>query len=482
MIITRDTINKNLRVTSLSVDVNSKVIKHVTSYEDVIKKVNIAKNYLLNQRNCKPGQKVILANFFWPDYLAWYFACCELGIVFVVSDYPKSEAALTKLEIYGSIDYIIYDHHYPKGFAKLSDKLIDSNKVFSEYNDDSLSPILVDENSLFMLSTSSGTTGTPKLIKHTHKLFARLLERNNELYQLKNDQKCFHSKGLHHGSVTGVYFLPTIKYCANHYHAPFKFLINETGPNDYYVDTRELVKSWVDMIQAEKIDMCLMFYDQIECLNEFLDIDKKHDNLTIYVLAKVKPDVIENLVGRFGYTIKSIFGCTETSGPLFLPTITPENYKTVNYSNCGPMLDDFYTFRLTDNSLLEVEMPDSSRIVTGDKFTIEDNNYIFGGRENLYRIKGQTLYLDLLYSTVEEITKLKREIDFDLIVDQDYQKIYIRTNNDVDMVYINRQLGILIGTSNYYISKKVVKDRSEFFSGIKFDPESIRIYCRNQSV
>jgi acyl-CoA synthetase (AMP-forming)/AMP-acid ligase II len=478
-IITRDIVNKQLHVTGLTVDDDNNVLTNVSTYSDVMIRVNIAKNYLLKQRNCRPGQKVILANFFWPDYLSWYFACAELGIIFVVSDYPKSEAGLTRLAIYGDIDYIIYDHHYPKGFAKLTDKLIDSNKVFREFTDDSESPVLVTEDSIFMLSTSSGTTGTPKLITHTHSFFASLLERNAELYKLKNDQKCFHSKGLHHGSVTGVYFLPMIKYCANHYHAPFKFLLNQNGSGDYHVDTKELVKAWVELIQIEKIDMCLMFYDQIECLNEFLDINKKHDNLIIYVLSKVKPNVVNNLVGKFGYTIKSIFGCTETSGPLFLPTITPTNYVSFDYSNCGTILDNFYTFRLTDNNLLEVEMPDSTRIVTGDKFAVDNGEYIFCGRENLYRIKGQTLYIDLLNSTVEEITNLKKEVDFDIVIDQEYQQIYIRSNFDLNLEHVNRQIGILLGTSNYQISKKIVKDRSEFFSGIKFDPESIRLYCRN---
>lgn len=478
-LITRDTINKELAVTSLQLDNNNHVIRENHGYESIITKIDVLKNYLLEVRNAKPGQKVILANFFWPDYLAWYFACAELGIIFIVSDYPKSEVTLKKLEIYGDIDYIVYDHHCPPGFKHLRDKLINSKEVFDTYNNNSPTPILVNEDSVFMLSTSSGTTGTPKLIVHTHKFFASLLERNAKLYNLKREQKCFHSKGLHHGSVTGVYFLPTIKYCSNHYHAPFKFLPSEQI-NSYGVDTREFVKAWVNLLQAEQINMCLMFYDQIECLNEFLDIESKtHDDLTIYVLSKIKPNIVANLAGKFKYTIKSIFGCTETSGPLFLPEITPINYKDVDSSNCGKPLDDFYHITINNQSLLEVLMPDDTRIVTGDKFTIKHGDFIFGGRENLYRIRGQTLYLDLLNEVIENITLLKRDSDFDVVIDQEYQKIYIRTTDDIDLNGLNKELGLQLGTSNYYISTKIDKPRSEFFSGIKFDPEAIRIYCRN---
>ena len=476
-LITREIINKQLKVTSLQLDSNNRVIRENVGYESIIKKIDILKNYLLEIKNAKPGQKVILANFFWPDYLAWYFACAELGIIFVVSDYPKSEATLKKLEIYGDIDYIVYDHHCPPGFVNLKEKLVDSNYVFKTYFDNSKTPILVNEQSVFMLSTSSGTTGTPKLISHTHGFFASLLERNASLYNLKSEQKCFHSKGLHHGSVTGVYFLPTIKYCSNHYHAPFKFLPSEQTL-DYYVDTKELVNSWVEMIQSEKINMCLMFYDQIECLCEFLDYEKKiHDDLTIYVLSKVKPEISNKLVGKFGYTIKSIFGCTETSGPLFLPEINSDNYKSFDASNCGKPLDDYYKISI-NNGLLEVTMPDKTTIIPGDKFTVRDNDYIFGGRENLYRIKGQTFYLDFFIDTIEQLTSLKREIDFDIVVDQDYQKIYIRLTDDYDIDELNEKLGQHLGTSDYYIYKKIIQPRQNFFSGIKFDPESIRIVCR----
>lgn len=469
--ITRDIINKNLTVTSLRLN-NNQIVKEKHNYTNVIKKINRIKNYLLNEKNAKPGDKIILANFFWPDYLAWFFACSELGIVFVVSDYPKSEVALKKLEVYGNIDYIVYDHHCPPGFVNLTDKLINSTDA-NNYSNDSESGIYVNNDSVFMLATSSGTTGTPKVITHTHGFFYDLLERNARLYNLKDEQKCIHSKGLHHGSVTGVYFLPTIKYCSNHYHAPFKFLPSDQNEIESIFD-----QSWVKMIQDEQINMCLMFYDQIEALNNYLDIENRtHDDLTIYVLSKVKPEIVNNLVGKFKYPIKSIFGCTETSGPLFLPEINVNNYTDFNPSNLGGLLDDFYDIELND-SMLEVTMPDSAKIVTGDRIEIVNGDYIFLGRENLYRIKGETLHLNLLNEVTEDILSLKRENDFDIVVDQDYQKIYIRVNTEIDLNQFNKTLGDKLGSSNYLISKQIIQPRSNFFSGIKFDPESIRIQSR----
>ena len=56
--------------------------------------------------------------------------------------------------------------------------------------------------------------------------------------------------------------------------------------------------------------------------------------------------------------------------------------------------------------------------------------------------------------------------------------IYIRLNEDKDLNYINYNIQQLLGSGIYNISKKIVSPRSNFFSGIKFDPESIRITCR----
>jgi acyl-CoA synthetase (AMP-forming)/AMP-acid ligase II len=469
-LITRNLINKNLSVTGFSL-VDNTFVRNLTNYNELIVSIDRAKDYLITECNCSPGQKVILCNFYWPSYLTWFFACAELGLPFVVSDYPKSESALKKLSLYGDIDYIVYDYHYPPAFDKFPEKLINSNVINERTVKET--PIWATPDTILLLSTSSGTTGTPKVITHTHSFFADLLERNATLYSLKESDRCFHSKGLHHGSVTGVYFLPTIKYCANHYHAPYKFISDADNINEEI-----LWKQWVDLFQEEHINKCLMFYDQTECLSNLLDLDKKtHNELTVFVLSKISPNWIENLVGKFGYNIQSIFGCTETSGPLFLPKITPENYKEYNPRNFSKVLDQYYKITL-ENSQLYVGMPDGSIVCTGDRFDLVNDEYIFKGRDDLYRINGRTIYLDFLNDILEEILDKKRETDFDIVFDQNVEKLYIRLTTNIDLFALNRSIADKIGSDYYAISNKVVAQRDQFFSGIKFDPEAIRFICR----
>jgi acyl-CoA synthetase (AMP-forming)/AMP-acid ligase II len=470
--ITQNIINKNLTVTSIKLSAdNLSMLKETINYTELILLINQAKHFLLDKK-CKPGQTVILCNQYWPEYLSWFFACAELGLIFVVSDYPKTEAALKKLEVYGEIDHIIYDICYPPGFAKFEHKLINS-KDYKTYPTTE-TPILASDDSILLLSTSSGTTGTPKVISHTHKFFYDLLERNNKIYNLKETDKCMHSKNLHHGSVTGVYFLPTIKYCSTHYHVPYRFIPNGSPwphGEDQFMQTR------VNLIQEEKINNCLVFYEQLELLNNLLDLNKKqHTDLTFFVLSKISAHHIDNLVGKFNYTVKSIYGCTETSGPLLLPSFTPG----CNLKNFGKQLDDHYKLTLDEDSFLTVEMPDGSVVKPGDKFTVQCSDLIFQGRSDLYRINGKVVYLDFFNETLERILNKEKEKDFDIVIDNDRDSIYIRLNADCDLDWLNNMLEKTIGLENYFISKKIIEPRLNFFSGIKFDPESIRIMCRNE--
>jgi len=451
--------------------------KTVTHYDDIIKSIDHAKEYLINVKKCRPGQKVIFCIWFWPDYITWFYACAELGLTFVVSDYPQSDITIKKLSIYGEIDYIIQDGSVPLFEKFYPDKILNIKDAY-EYNySGNPTPTWAKEDDIILLATSSGTTGTPKIIENTHSWFYDTIEREKKVYQLKSEDRCFHSKGLHHGSVCTIYFLPVMKYCAHHYHAPFKFMQYDSSK---FMDAEgPMICKWIELFQKEKINRCLMFSDQLEILNNFLKIeDKQHDDLIIYALSKIKQEEINNLVGNFGYKIVSIFGANEIKGFVFLPEITKDNYKSYNPSFMGKTLDNFYKVHIDNENYIIIEMPDGSRIKTGDKFKIIDGNYYFLGRDNVYRIKNKTIYIDLLNEVIEKTINLKKDIDFDIIIDSEQDSIYIRLNENKDLDYINHNIQKMLASDVYNISKKIISPRSNFFAGIKFDPEAIRILCR----
>lgn len=475
-IITRDIINKDLLITSLKLDSDTNtVIKTITIYDDLIKRIDNVKEFLIAKYNVAPGQKIAICIIYWPDYVAWFFACCELGISFVVIDYPRTKEALAKFTVYGTIDYVVYDVHYPPGLNYYEGlKVINSSEVDNyTYSTDS-TPIWATSDSPMLYTTTSGTTGTPKKIINNHKYFWDLMDRNSRMFDLKPDDKCLHSKTLHHGSISCVYFIPTIKHCSRHYHAPYNTFTGD-------IDETPLIKAWINLIQEEKITKCLMFYEQIDDLIKYLNLDKKqHNNLTVLVLSKIKQQHLDVIIKDFNYKIISIFGSVEIGGPIFLPQIDTDSIDNYDPSNMGCVLDDMFKLRINEESLLEIKTPwVDDYVCIGDKFNINDKNeWIYCGRENIYKINGRTLYLALLIQTVESSLKLKNENDFDIIVDQQEDKIYIRSEQPVDLINLNHSILDYINEKCYNICYNLVIPRKECFSGIKFDQEYIRIICR----
>jgi hypothetical protein len=322
---------------------------------------------------------------------------------------------------------------------------------------------------IILYATSSGTTNTPKIIAYRHDFFYELLERNAKLYNLQDTDRCLHTKGLHHGSVTGVYFLPTLKYCSTHYYAKARD-VEKVVPD---------VLHWVHLIQKEKINRCLLFYKMSDTFCDVASADLKlHDDLTIYVLAKITDRHVDVMVKQLNYKIVSIFGCTETSGPLFLPEINPDNVSYYDPNNFGKVIDDFFEIALDKDNLLLVTMPDRSVICTGDKFQKINGNYIFEGREHLYRIKGLPIYLNIMIDVIAQLLNTPHTEGFDLVFDSVMEKVYIRTNYPVELIDLNYKLRAIIRQKHYEISKNIVAPRDNFFNGIKFDPEEVRIRCR----
>lgn len=443
----------------------------------IIDAVGHVKTYLINTHHVQPGQKVVLTNNSWPDYLITFLAVAELGLSFVVTDYPKlgnSFSVHKKLSLYGSIDHVIghplqdddiWNYFQESNCIKFN--LLECFKSTGEHKD----TISATEESILIYSTSSGSTGTPKVVEHNHRFFSELLHRNAKIYGLNNADRCLHNKGLHHGSVTGVFFLPTLKYCAYHYYTD---LFNNACPPS----------EWVDWIQKEKMTRVFLMTKSLDEFCEHLNIDNcLHKELNLYVLSYVDKQHIEKISKENCCKIWSIFGCTETSGPLFLPCIDQNiNPETFDRTMMGSVLDDFYKLSL-DNGILQVTMPTGEVISTGDRFEVRNETWHHLGRDTLYRLKNGTIFFDVLVECIESYTKTHHQDFFDLVIDKEEDSIYIRINEVLDLDSLNRFIETEIVTNsetrqNYVVHKQLVGKREDFITGIKFDPEEVRLRCR----
>lgn len=451
--------------------------------QDLINGIDRAKSILV-KKQLQAGDKILLTGSTWLEFPVWFFACAELGLPFLVTDYPNIDdkhLVNKRLKIYGEIKAYITDPAFShnKNFNLNDDIYIDINSFKTTDDVTYKDEFWAEEDSILIYCTSSGTTGSPKLISHSHKFFFDLLERNALLYSLESEDRCLHTKSLHHGSVTGVYFLPSIKYCKYHFYCPHRDIRSKrdriqanTGSE---VDLSVFKNYWPYVVHREKINRVLMFQGMLEDFDLITKtLDKCTDNLDIFVLSPINKKCLDNLIGKNNYTVYSIFGCSETSGPFLLPQIDKNNYISYDGKNFGTILDDFFQLTI-DNQLLCVTMPSGEQVYTGDKFSIINDEFIFLGRENLYRIRDKTIYLDLLQ---DEVANYLNDTDFDITIDSEYDAIYIRYDNDLNLDNLNN---LILDKLNdrYVISKNIKVARKKCTTGIKYDHELVRNIARS---
>ena len=132
--------------------------------------------------------------------------------------------------------------------------------------------------------------------------------------------------------------------------------------------------------------------------------------------------------------------------------------------------------------MLVITMPDGVSVTPGDRFSVSEHGWLLKGRENLYRVKGRTVYLGVLASWIENQYGWKHQDSFDLVFDQREETIYLRIDAGLisSLDKLNSEIERHFASTDYHISKMIEGQRLNFFSGIKFDGNEVRLRCRQQ--
>jgi len=474
-IITRDVLHPEFEITALNRDKDDNIITVYMSRQELNEKIDLAKTYLIKEFNVKKGQRVVMSMTYWPNYPIWLFACSELGMKFIISDFPKTALAMEKMPLYKTADIVLWDMIYPPGYdqPQYSDRKLNCN-VLETYNPDEIvSPVWCEPSDSIMITTSSGTTGTPKLIEHDHEFFFKMMNSDADLYGLKEDEKCWHDKNLQHGVILGVYFLPMANRCKSHYHSPIGWGGGERE--------EALHRATVEKVQSEKINRIAVFFDAMEWFSDLIDITKKqHDNMKIHYIGSLKEKYFNKIAGEFGYTIIPTFGSQEVGGPVFYCEINQSNYKNWNIRTYGTPTPFYKEVTTVNDKLLRITDYKGREHFTGDRFDVENNVYTFLGRADLCRINGKTVYTYFLNSVVEEVTGLVREQSFDIVFDSEEECWYIRTDQELDLEDLNKKMEPHVDPDYYSIRKQIVGPRKQFFiDGWKFSNAMVRLAITN---
>lgn len=452
-IVTRNIINKNIKFEDQK-DIEENL---VYNFNDLSQEIDAYKN-LLESYGAKKGESALIGRPPGIDQTALFFACLELGVSIAIVDYTRKDSFQHYEYMDPKTDIILPIEYFIVSSRKDTDKfnffknqcnktiILDEieNKDYTK-NDN----IYADEETVILKCTSSGTTGTPKKVIHTHNFFYELTKRNSKFF----DKTVGMAFNLNHGSSVATYFLPALNS-----DEVTKFINLEPFEP---IELKKVKEFHLNHLMVPYKN----FLDHVPYVND--------ENIVYYTLS-----IIPSELRKYGVykDIISIFGSNETSGPVFINRINHKNFKENSYFK----VDDFYDINLVNRSL-NVTLPVYNiTIDTNDEFTItQDNTYIFQRRRDLTRINGKGV------PTKKYDRIVKEYLDADLIYDYALQDIYLAVwNDDKNLKKSARKINKILekeSRGSHYIRSYKVLDRNEFLTGVKIDQELLREYFRKYS-
>jgi len=454
-------------------------------YHELVEKINSWKYILKRKCRADKGESILIGlQILNIDYLAICVASAELSLKIVVVDYSRTddfqdvEYSDPKTKILSPIDIFLHDFskqeldREPKRFSKFVFFDTHAKRTYSVVDDfdfvvddcvefDKIKDIMPDPLDVLLRCTSSGTTGTPKIVEHTHEFLSKISLRNSK----KFSGVCVHTRNLNHGSSLAVYLLPTIMSDSVTKHI-FRDL-----------DEREPFDQFIESIVDVRHDLEFIIFPYPFMVDEFIDASIRNNvtwpNLNVQTLSYIQHKPKHAVEQGVFKSITSIFGSNETSGPVFESSIASDNVKQDSAE--FKKVDEFYNIQLSDTGLLKVGMPVyHSEIITNDVFAKQGDIYIHKGRSDLVKINGEIL-------DIKVINELNLK----------YNSVYLVTDSLQNCLYLacwDRQEDALISEltlffKNTYsrigIIKVAVLIKKNFMSGIKIDNELLREYFRN---
>jgi hypothetical protein len=464
------------------------------SKKDLISKIDLWKYILKYKCSAEAGESILIGmQILNIDYLAACFASSELSLKIVIIDYSRNDdfKDLTyydpKTKILSPIDIFLHDFskeefaEHPKALSKFTFFSNCSKRTYSIYNDldftvndpeqfNLAKDIFPDPTDTVMRCTSSGTTGTPKIVEHTHEFLYKVSVRNAE----KFSGECLHVRNLNHGSSLAVYLLPTLISDNVSTHIFYDLgakdtadSINDTEPFEIFIrDFKEFYNT---------LEYVIFPYPFM--IDEFIDASIRNKikwpRLNVQTLSYIQDKPKHAIADGVIKSITSIFGSNETSGPVFTAYIDRQNSN--QDSSLFDTIDDFYGIKLYDTGLLGVTLPTYNiEIVTNDLFEQQGVFYKHKGRSDLVKINGEILDIKI----VNELNSRNSNayIVTDTVKNCLYLAFWDRPDDHITEEYFNFFQN---NFNRIQIDKITVLNKNKFLTGIKIDNELLREYFRN---
>jgi hypothetical protein len=450
-----------------------------------VSNINLWKYILKYKCNAQKGESILIGmQVLNIDYLAVCFAAAELSLKIVIVDYTRNdefedlEYFDPKTKILSPIDIFLHDIskekfiECPKELTKFTFFSNCSLRTYSTRDDINFEILNVNDfnlatnifpapSDIMMRCTSSGTTGTPKIVEHTHEFLSKISYRNSH----KFSGNCVHIKNLNHGSSLAVYLLPTL------------ISDNITSHLFYDLDETDLFDIFVNEISKFRNTLEYIIFPYPSMIDEFIDASIRNNIdwpiLNIQTLSYIQDKPKAAIKNNIFKSITSIFGSNETSGPVFEAYIDINSIEQDSQQFTKP--DNFYTIKLQETGLLSVTLPVyNSEIITNDIFEKNDNYYTHKGRSDLVKIDGEILDIKI----INDLNLKNKELYIitDTVKNCLYLAFWNNTNAQLEHTYNDFFKNNFKKVS---IKKTAILDKNKFFTGIKIDNEMLREYFRN---
>lgn len=469
MIISTDTISPHFRLYNPADDswISRDLLMEFVHFWKVI---FVEKNQL--QKGHKIGLGFPMTDIY---YFSALYAAAELGLRLVVLDVHTKILSRdqSQLQDFLPLDLFISGKQLPQpahDFYQSISRQTEYWNVWDQYqmvDQDRYQNIVnmkADPDDVLLLCTSSGTTDRPKKVEHTHRFLHDIAKRNRDLLCFQG--RVCHVRNLHHGSSLAVHFLPSLMSdrCTGHY--------------VFNYESDHSIPGLVDFCRQHSINHLQFPYTK--SINDFLthavDNHVMFEDLTLYTLSYINPDW-QPLIQRCGVReIISIFGCNETSGPLFINSLTPAStqFDPKNFVN----QDGFYGFSFNEHDQLLVHLEQYDRtVVMQDLFERRDEHFLHQGRSDILRINDIKVDFFWLLQLCQN-----QQVAGQIVLDRDREKLYLAVWDGSDTDRLVSRLNDLI--RDKYGPQVCITDArnltyEDYLIGIKLDHERLRTLFRN---
>lgn len=385
-------------------------------------------------------------------------ACWELGMALFLND----------------VDAKIKDLDYFKNFYKVIDISIVGKKSKFEltYSDVSLTDIdfsqdlekfnlpldkEISDETICYYAISSGTTGDPKILPHTHYQTVTISNFIKDYLKLNEASKPLHFKTLHHSSLFNSFALPLLNSCRTHYFSEQLITVK---------DTDSFAKKCYSIFDKLNITNFLIPYNWIkyfatqECDYNF------NRNLTFCCIADCDYDKMQLLFEKFNIKqVVNYFGCSEL-GTMFLARTTHDNvknYRAQHFYDVTPYIE----YELHEERVLAKWKHQSEWTVLKDKITHTDDSIWYHHRSLLFERGDHSINLNELSNFLKDRLDVK---DFVLVPDFKYQDLYLAIldseSSSVDIHTLNREIQQQFGT-DFFIKDYRVFEYDQVLLGMK---------------